>query len=228
MDPPRDGGTKICLNGPGHMTNMAAMPIYGKNMKNSSSLEPKADDLGRRYSNDNSGSTLTCFMVMSNFVHYAFVWEQDKTIDFSETIVVYDIKIGRCSQLNENMKLMSTKGQGHSLTLVQISDSVFLNIFSSITTRPMEAKFQVGPLWDRGTKATSNSPGHMTEMATMPIHVYGKNRNLLHWSRKADDRETWCAASSTTKFVRMMSWVDLELFYGIVKFGPLCFCMGKS
>ena len=23
------GGTKVCINGPGHMTNKAAMPIYG-------------------------------------------------------------------------------------------------------------------------------------------------------------------------------------------------------
>ena len=26
-----DGGTKVCSNGPGHMTKMAATPIYGKN-----------------------------------------------------------------------------------------------------------------------------------------------------------------------------------------------------
>ena len=36
-----DGGTKFCSNVPGHMTKMAAMPIYGKNLKKSSSLEPK-------------------------------------------------------------------------------------------------------------------------------------------------------------------------------------------
>ena len=35
-----DGGTKVCSNGPGHMTKLAAMPIYGKNVKKSS-LEPK-------------------------------------------------------------------------------------------------------------------------------------------------------------------------------------------
>ena len=29
-----------CSNGPGHITNMAAMPIYGKTLKKSS-LEPK-------------------------------------------------------------------------------------------------------------------------------------------------------------------------------------------
>ena len=35
-----DGGTNVCSNGPGHMTKMATMPIYGKNIKKSSSLEP--------------------------------------------------------------------------------------------------------------------------------------------------------------------------------------------
>ena len=27
-----DAGTKVCSNGPGHMTKMAAMPIYGKSL----------------------------------------------------------------------------------------------------------------------------------------------------------------------------------------------------
>ena len=31
MEPLWDGETKACLNGPGHMTKMAAMLIYGKN-----------------------------------------------------------------------------------------------------------------------------------------------------------------------------------------------------
>ena len=39
VEPPWEGGTKVCINGPGHMTNMAAMPIYGKNLKKSSSPE---------------------------------------------------------------------------------------------------------------------------------------------------------------------------------------------
>ena len=60
--------------------------------------------------NDSPGLTLTYFTARSNLVLYAFVWEKVKTI--SETIVVYDIKVDRCSQLNESF--MSTKGQGHS------------------------------------------------------------------------------------------------------------------
>ena len=31
MEPPWGGGTKACSNGTGHMTKMAAMPIYGRN-----------------------------------------------------------------------------------------------------------------------------------------------------------------------------------------------------
>ena len=30
VEPPRDVGTKVCSNDSGHMTRMAAMPIYGK------------------------------------------------------------------------------------------------------------------------------------------------------------------------------------------------------
>ena len=40
VEPPWEGRTKVCINGPGHMTKMAAMPIYGKNLKQSS-LEPE-------------------------------------------------------------------------------------------------------------------------------------------------------------------------------------------
>ena len=30
VDPPWEGGTKVYINGPGHMTKMAATPIYDK------------------------------------------------------------------------------------------------------------------------------------------------------------------------------------------------------
>ena len=51
--------------------------------------------------------------------------------------------------------------------------STFSSIFSSETIGPIEAKFHVEPSWVGGTKVCSNSPGHMTKMAAMPI--YGKN-----------------------------------------------------
>ena len=44
-------------------------------------------------SNDDPGLTFTYFMARSNLVRYAFVWEKGKTMDFSETIVVCDLKL---------------------------------------------------------------------------------------------------------------------------------------
>ena len=44
-------------------------------------------------SNDDPGLTLTYFTALSNLVPYAFIWEEGKTMDFSQTIVVYDIKV---------------------------------------------------------------------------------------------------------------------------------------
>ena len=43
MESPWDGGTKVCLNGPGHMTKMAATPTYDK------SQNQKADDIESWY-----------------------------------------------------------------------------------------------------------------------------------------------------------------------------------
>ena len=49
------------------------------------------------YSNDAPGLTLTYFAARSNLVPYAFVWEKGKTMDIPETIIVCDVKVGRCS-----------------------------------------------------------------------------------------------------------------------------------
>ena len=50
------------------------------------------------YLNDDTGLTMTYFTARSNLVPYAFVRDKGKTMDFfSETIVVYDVKVGRCS-----------------------------------------------------------------------------------------------------------------------------------
>ena len=118
-------GTKVCSNGLGHITKMAAMPIYGKNLYKYmySSLEPK---LGIRHrvlkyykvcSNNVPGLTWPYFTARSNLVPCAFVWEKVKIMDFSETIVVYDTKGGRCSQPIWSC----TKGQSHSFTLFPIT-----------------------------------------------------------------------------------------------------------
>ena len=59
------------------------------------------------YSNDDPWLTLTCFMARSNLLLYAFVWENGKTMDFSETIVVYDLKLATDDQRDEKFLLTS-------------------------------------------------------------------------------------------------------------------------
>ena len=53
--------------------------------------------LGMRHrvssTNVDPGLNLMYFTARSNLVPYAFVWEKGKTKDFSETIVVYDLKL---------------------------------------------------------------------------------------------------------------------------------------
>ena len=74
-------------------------------------------------------------------------------MDFSETIVVYDIKVGRCSQLNKYMNLNECRrwrsftdfGKSHS-------DSTFSNFFSLETAWLIEAKFHVEPSWGSWTE----------------------------------------------------------------------------
>ena len=79
MEPPLDGGTKVYSNGPGHMTEMAAMSIYGKNLKKiflSGTERPMTLKLGMLHwvleyyelcSNDDPGLTLTYFTARSNW-----------------------------------------------------------------------------------------------------------------------------------------------------------------
>ena len=99
------------------MTKMAATPIYGKNLKKSSSPEPKGDDLESWYvasgaqvlpsSNDDPKLTFTYFTARSSLVPYAFVWEKGKTTDFSETVVVYDLKLATDDRSDKKFLLKS-------------------------------------------------------------------------------------------------------------------------
>ena len=66
---------------------------------------------------------------------------------------------------------MNIKGQGHSLTLVQgHSDSTCSKFFSLETAWPVEAKFHLEHPWDGKMKDCTNGPGHMTNVAAMPIY----------------------------------------------------------
>ena len=109
---------KVCSNGPGHMTKMAAMPIYGKTLKIFFSgtkslmtlklaMQHWVLEYSQFYSNDDFGLTLTYFTARSNLVSYASVWEKGKTIDFSETVVVYDLKLATDDRSDKKFLLTS-------------------------------------------------------------------------------------------------------------------------
>ena len=71
---------------------------------------------------------MTYFTARSNLVPYmyAFEWEKVKTMDFSETIAVCYIKVGRRNQLNEYMKLYKYQGSRSFTDLGSShSDSIF-------------------------------------------------------------------------------------------------------
>ena len=96
---------------------MATRPIYGKNPSKiffSGTGGPISAELGMKHpglqpnivcSNNDPGVTLTYFTARSNLVTLAFQWEKVKTMDFSETIAASDLKVGRCRQLIEFMKV---------------------------------------------------------------------------------------------------------------------------
>ena len=126
-----DRGTKVCSNSPGHKTRMAAMPISGINLKNFS-LEPKGRLPWILVCSIGCSSSTNFVQIMTlgwpwPILRQGQLWSlmllHGKKVNngffFSETFVAYDVKVGRCSNLNDYMKLYEYQSQGHSLTLVQ-------------------------------------------------------------------------------------------------------------
>ena len=99
------------------MTKMAAMLINGKNPLEiffSRTGRPISTKLGMValglqpiivYSNDDPRVTLTYFTAWSNLVILAFLWGKSENSGFAETIATCDLKVGRCRQLIEIMKV---------------------------------------------------------------------------------------------------------------------------
>ena len=140
------------------MTTMAAMPIYGKNIKYffSGTKRPMTLKSGmyhrvlknyRVCSNGEPGLTRNYFTARSNLVPIAFVWEKGKTRDFSKTFAVYDVNFNRRSQLNECINLYEYQTSRLSIDLVSRS-LTFSSFFFLETAGLIEAKFHVEPPWD--------------------------------------------------------------------------------
>ena len=103
----------------------------------------------------------------SNLIPYAFVWEKGKIMDFSEIIVAYVIRVGRCILLNEYMNHYEYH---RSRSFIELRlRSLRFNIFlSSFVQKPL-GRLKPNFIWSLhemwGMKICSNVPGHLT----MPI-----------------------------------------------------------
>ena len=117
MEPHWEGVTKVCINGPGHMTKMAALRIYGKIFRIffSGTSGPISTKLGMWHlylqpiivcTNETHWLTLTYFTPRSNSATQAFLWENVKTGDFSESIAACGLTVCTCRQLIEIMKVV--------------------------------------------------------------------------------------------------------------------------
>ena len=109
-------------------------------------------------------------------------------VDYSETIEVYDIKVGMHSNLNEYRKIYMY----HSLTFVQVH-SYFSNFKQLKATGKTEVNLHIEPSWDKRTQIYRNRWGHITKMAALLMYVK-TFKNLLPQNRTADDLETGHAA----------------------------------
>ena len=75
-------------------------------------------------SNDDPGMTLTYFTARSNLVPHAFIWEKGKTMDFSETIVVYDLKLATDDRIDKKFLLTSKLYPLYPLAQIPFSQSL--------------------------------------------------------------------------------------------------------
>ena len=57
--------------------------------------------------NGDLGLTMTYFTARSNLLPYVFVWQKGTTMDFSDTIVVYDLKLAIDDRSDEKFLLTS-------------------------------------------------------------------------------------------------------------------------
>ena len=98
MEPPWVGGMEVCSNGQSHMTKMATMSIYGKNLKKiffSGTKRPMILILSMQLQmlkyyqtclNDDPGLTLTYFRVRSSLVHYVLYGKKVKQWIFQKLL----------------------------------------------------------------------------------------------------------------------------------------------
>ena len=133
-----------------------------------------------------------------------------------------------------------------------------LNFFSSLTTDfniSSALRWAIQDQWSSSQRSSSPKPlGQSKPNFMWSLHGSGERKfvrasgshdqdghhaqiwykpfkNLLLWNQRANDLGPWYVALGPwahQSLFKWWPWVDLDLFYGKVKFGPLCFYMGKT
>ena len=123
---------KIYTNELGHMTNMATMPIYGKNLKKSSPPEAIDQWPWKLLCSIVYASTTKVIQIMTlgwpwPILRQGQIWShrllygKKVKIIFLETIAALGLKVNWCIQLNELMKLSEYQRSRSSFDLGQRS-----------------------------------------------------------------------------------------------------------
>ena len=152
-------------------------------------------------------------------VLYAFVGEKDNVMDFSETIVVCDIKVGRFSQLNDYLRLYECQ---RSRSFIDLHPrSLRFNIFELILLRNRSTD------WSQISYGASMGCEEWKFVQLFQVtwpcpYMYGEKlqKSSLR-NQEADDLETWYAALGT-RVLPVFSYDDPGLTFTIfmVKFVP--------
>ena len=166
------------------------------------------------YSSDDPGLTLTYFTARSDLVPYAFVWGKGKTIDFSETIVIYDSKLATDDQSDKKFLLTSKLClQGAVCPLPQVS------ICKKSDFKEMFLKLAANGLSDKAFQLTSKfCPLRAVCLCPRAVYMYYIiKKNCI----KSDFKDIFFKLATN-------EWSD-EMFLLTLKFcpvGAVCPCPG--
>ena len=104
-----------------------------------------------------------------------------KTVDFSETVAAYDLKVGRCKQIVEFMKVCEVRRSRSFLTLTQGHLHMKIKTYFSQKLLAIFNQILYVSFKNMEMKIYKYDAGHMTKMAAMSI--YGKNPSKIFFSR---------------------------------------------
>ena len=215
------------------------MPIYAKNLKKPSFPEPKGRWPWNLVCSIGCTSTANFVQIISSSWPWpilrqdqiwsllnAFVWEKGKIMDFFRNY--YSVW---CQKFVDAVNWMSTwtwiyiYEYQRSMSLIDLGPrslrfSIF-KLFFIETVRPIEVKCQVGPPWDGERKFVQMV--QVTWPLWLPCPYMVKTLKIFSRTKRPMTLKVCMQHRVLPSLFEWWPLVDHDLFYGKVKFGPLCF-----